>query len=612
MTTDYVRGQMPYWQLNNLIGEPLSNGKLFSYKQSDKSTIKEIYTDGTGSSVYVLPIIFQQNGSSPPLFFADDDLYFLVIKDENDEIVRTVENYSPLEVTSTVIPSTDTFQKQYLSNFDFSAGIDSKFLSINTGSDYKILIPNIFYNGSGTGKFNLVSSFSSDITIGKILSIINTQVSTGTLSNGTLKSRIYGIKNFSGESFIYKLIAKASSVISGVTISYNIYNNYDTLISTAVISTISITESFSTFQYQVDLPSFTVDDYSSFIEININYSLSGLPTLFLNLNSFQYLNTGNDYPETTTDQVFDAIQSSGGQSEFLVNTKSSNFPSYTPSTHIVGEVVEFFKDLKNPVLQGYLPLNGSTIGRSSSKATYNSDRLVSLYNLYYEDFNLVKSLFSIYYNPFSSFINGQYYTFKFSKSIYTSLSASVFGFLSFTNFEDDYFFYVTIRFFSNGIYSISSVSNTYFIFTLNGTKIGFGFTQSSNQSSLYSLLMSLGCVWAAVGRTSDIFSYAEDFFTMLNNLFCNNDSSITQTFTLFGKNLNKTDAMTSFSNGDMLMLPDAQGKLSICKNGITNQILPNIENYGGFVPYAFDSSSTSNGFGYPMFGTIVSSKYIKI
>ena len=34
MTIEYIRGEMPYWQLNDLIGLPLSNGKLYSYKQS--------------------------------------------------------------------------------------------------------------------------------------------------------------------------------------------------------------------------------------------------------------------------------------------------------------------------------------------------------------------------------------------------------------------------------------------------------------------------------------------------------------------------------------------------------------------------------------------------
>jgi len=99
MAITYTLGANPIWDLINLIGTLAGGAKL--YTKSAKTFLdKAVYTDAGGTTPYPNPIIFNANGTQGPFYFKFDDsdptdLYFLQAKDSSDNILWTVNNYSP-------------------------------------------------------------------------------------------------------------------------------------------------------------------------------------------------------------------------------------------------------------------------------------------------------------------------------------------------------------------------------------------------------------------------------------------------------------------------------------------------------------------------------------
>lgn len=100
MTISYSLGENPKWLIANNVGTLAGGAKLFSYRNLNRTEQKAIYQDSGGNIPYTNPIIFDLNGTRGPLYFkidstATDDTYYLVAKDSSDNLLWTIENYSP-------------------------------------------------------------------------------------------------------------------------------------------------------------------------------------------------------------------------------------------------------------------------------------------------------------------------------------------------------------------------------------------------------------------------------------------------------------------------------------------------------------------------------------
>lgn len=99
MAITYTAGANPIWDLINLIGTLAGGAKLYT-KSSKTFQDKAVYMDASGTTPYPNPIIFNANGTQGPFYFKFDDsdptdLYFLQAKDSSNNILWTVNNYSP-------------------------------------------------------------------------------------------------------------------------------------------------------------------------------------------------------------------------------------------------------------------------------------------------------------------------------------------------------------------------------------------------------------------------------------------------------------------------------------------------------------------------------------
>jgi len=100
MPITYTRGEQPIWTLRDRNGDPLSNGWLWAYRDTQRDEFKAIYTDPGGAVAWDNPIQADAAGTLQNLFFSDDGAYYFEISKERDglipvDVVDTVEHYLP-------------------------------------------------------------------------------------------------------------------------------------------------------------------------------------------------------------------------------------------------------------------------------------------------------------------------------------------------------------------------------------------------------------------------------------------------------------------------------------------------------------------------------------
>lgn len=137
-------------------GVPLIDGKLYSFKASDHITPKAIYQSNiitppaTTPPEYTNPIILNSGASVGQLVYADDEKYYLELRDKDDVVIDTVDNW-PQEI-ETPSPSGDEIDlTDFLANSDFTQQIKSKFLKEELGTtEFKIAPPEWYFIRSNT------------------------------------------------------------------------------------------------------------------------------------------------------------------------------------------------------------------------------------------------------------------------------------------------------------------------------------------------------------------------------------------------------------------------------------------------------------------------------
>lgn len=97
-TKTFSLGPQPEWYLVDNVGKPTA-GFLFTYDNLNLTQFKPTYQDIGGTLPNTNPIRFAENGTAPPIYFQfdsatpNDNAYYLVFKDENNNLLYDVPNY---------------------------------------------------------------------------------------------------------------------------------------------------------------------------------------------------------------------------------------------------------------------------------------------------------------------------------------------------------------------------------------------------------------------------------------------------------------------------------------------------------------------------------------
>ena len=107
----------PYvvWQLLDDNGDPLSNGKVYTY-EAGTTTDKATYTDSTEATANANPVILDSAGRAN--IWLEDGAYKFVVHDENDSLVEEVDNIAgdsanAFGASYTLISSNTTIDSTY-------------------------------------------------------------------------------------------------------------------------------------------------------------------------------------------------------------------------------------------------------------------------------------------------------------------------------------------------------------------------------------------------------------------------------------------------------------------------------------------------------------------
>lgn len=101
MATAYLSAPVPLWALNTNIGLPNVNGFMRAYQDNNRSILKNVFKDQSGTQAYSQPITFGASAQRGPFYWEvsdppnKDDVYFLEIFDVDGGLIKTIESFAP-------------------------------------------------------------------------------------------------------------------------------------------------------------------------------------------------------------------------------------------------------------------------------------------------------------------------------------------------------------------------------------------------------------------------------------------------------------------------------------------------------------------------------------
>jgi hypothetical protein len=104
--TNFNLAPMFHEVYRDALGEPAANGAIETYRALSHATQKAVYQDKDGTIEFPNPISLNaagvvatsaSNGAPKAIYWADDEDYYVVVKDSSGNVVQTIDNYnSPL------------------------------------------------------------------------------------------------------------------------------------------------------------------------------------------------------------------------------------------------------------------------------------------------------------------------------------------------------------------------------------------------------------------------------------------------------------------------------------------------------------------------------------
>jgi len=99
MSTTYNLAPIPVWLFRDKNGEPATDGYLGTFRNTARNEYKAIYQDSAGLIPFPVDIIGYTRldgtgGINKPIYWSSYENYYVVVRDNNFEIITTIEDYN--------------------------------------------------------------------------------------------------------------------------------------------------------------------------------------------------------------------------------------------------------------------------------------------------------------------------------------------------------------------------------------------------------------------------------------------------------------------------------------------------------------------------------------
>ena len=133
-TITYNLAPNPVWQFTDFAALFLAGGKMYTYRDTARTTPKPVYKDPAGMTAWPNPLIFSDpDGSNYPIYWSSDENYFVEIFDKNGG--GPLYTFTQFNAPGFVKPGPDLPPiKNYVIDGQFRFQNDSTFLNVQRGT----------------------------------------------------------------------------------------------------------------------------------------------------------------------------------------------------------------------------------------------------------------------------------------------------------------------------------------------------------------------------------------------------------------------------------------------------------------------------------------------
>lgn len=293
MTISHVIAPNPYWSVIDNVGLLAGGAKLYTKSSRNPSIDKAAYQDAAGTNAYTNPIIFDANGTKPPIYWrldSDDpgDLYYIEARDSDNTFLWSINSWPQgvgsggggTDVTTyislqnyitngvfqdhtddTASPIAQQHTKIAPSNHKGFTPAESNPIVSNTQG---IVAPDIWFTKSNTNandqitypEFTLGDTFTNDVCPVFYLRYVCTNTPLGETYKCFQFPIVQKVQNLTNQRMTFQIWAKAAAPVS-LTLYVRQYFGSAAGASAAIRTTISPTLDLTTSWQEFNVP-FTV------------------------------------------------------------------------------------------------------------------------------------------------------------------------------------------------------------------------------------------------------------------------------------------------------------------------------------------------------------------
>lgn len=377
MTISYTLQPIFEWYLPDLLGKPLSGGKMYSYSSLNPNEFKPIFQDPAGTNQWPNPVVFSENGTAGPFYWEldtdnPDDLYFLQIFDSNNNLIYSINQYpisggggggsiSTVQNIENII-----INSSFINNVATTAQPIADSTIVAPGAHSYLFYPDITFIQSGTSNAQDTVSFSKfttgtnplspDFSTPYYLNYTCLNGPTGEIYKGIRIPISQNVNSVANQIFTFVFYARSNSGANTLNVQIRQYFGTGGSPSSPVVtnltpSSITLTSSFAIYSINFSVPSVATknlgdsNDDGTYLEIlfpigsacNIDIAK---PNLYI----------GSSFPN--------------------ISYESTDEITYKLEYPRTGDIKSSMNPFSNsPVQNGWIPLNDGTIGNISSNAT---------------------------------------------------------------------------------------------------------------------------------------------------------------------------------------------------------------------------------------------------
>lgn len=134
------------WQFTDNSGKALVGGKIHTYRSTHKQEEKPVYQDQAGVIPYPNPITLDGVGAVGPIYWANDENYYVEVRDFTDtQVIFTVDNYNATGDGGVGPVTTDVDYKNYIVNSQFRIQNFRSITEFEPDKNIQIAPPNWYF-----------------------------------------------------------------------------------------------------------------------------------------------------------------------------------------------------------------------------------------------------------------------------------------------------------------------------------------------------------------------------------------------------------------------------------------------------------------------------------